>query len=179
MLDAKKCCIVLIDVQEKLLRAMSNSEPVVKHCRILIQIAKALDIPVLWCQQYPKALGLTAAPLAELLQGCTPTDKMSFSCCGAPDFARKLEALDIEAAVLCGIESHVCVFQTAMDVLHQGLKVHVIADAVSSRTEENRQIGLSRMAAAGVIVSSTEMFLFELLRTAEHPKFKELAALIK
>ena len=87
--------------------------------------------------------------------------------------------LNIEAAVVCGIESHVCVFQTAMDILHQGLKVHVIADAVGSRTQENRQIGISRMAAAGVIISSTEMFLFELLRTAEHPKFKELAALIR
>jgi len=179
MLDAKKCCLVLIDVQDKLLRVMSNPEQVVKNCGILIQIAKALEIPILWCQQYPKALGLTVAPLAELLQGYSPTDKLTFSCCGAPDFAGRLEALDIEAAVVCGIESHVCVFQTAMDVLHQGLKVHVIADAVGSRAEENRQIGLSRMASSGVIISSTEMFLFELLRSAEHPKFKELAALIR
>jgi nicotinamidase-related amidase len=179
MLDAKKCCLVLIDVQEKLLRVMQNPEQLVKNCGILIQIAKALDIPILWCQQYPKALGLTATPLVELLNGFSPTDKMSFSCCGEPDFARRLEALDIETAVLCGIESHVCVFQTAMDILHSGLKVHVIADAVSSRTEENRQIGLSRMASSGVIISSTEMFLFELLRSAVHPKFKELAALIR
>jgi nicotinamidase-related amidase len=179
MLDAKKCCLVLIDVQEKLLRVMQNPDGVVKHCGILIQIAKALDIPILWCQQYPKAMGLTAAPLAELLNGLSPMDKLSFSCCGAPGFAGRIEALHIETAVLCGIESHVCVFQTAMDLLRQGLKVHVIADAVSSRTEENKQIGLSRMAAAGAVISSTEMFLFELLRTAEHPKFKELAALIR
>jgi nicotinamidase-related amidase len=179
MLDAKKCCLVVIDVQEKLLRVMQNPEGVVKNCGVLIQIAKALDIPILWCQQYPKALGLTVAPLAQLLKGLSPTDKLSFSCCGEPDFVKRLEALDVEAVVLCGIESHVCVFQTAMDILHQGLKVHMIADAVSSRTEENRQIGISRMAAAGVIINSTEMFLFELLRTAEHPKFKELAALIR
>jgi nicotinamidase-related amidase len=179
MLDAKKCCLVVVDVQEKLLRVMQDPQRVVKNCGILIQIAKALDIPILWCQQYPKALGLTAAPLAELLQGHSLTDKLSFSCCGAPDFARQFEVLDIEAAVLCGIESHVCVFQTAMDILHQGRKVHVIADAVSSRTEENKQVGLSRMASSGAIISSTEMFLFELLRTAEHPKFKELAALIR
>jgi nicotinamidase-related amidase len=179
MLDAKKCCLVLIDVQEKLLRVMQDPDGVVKHCGILIQIAKTLNIPILWCQQYPKALGLTVAPLAELLNGLSPMDKLSFSCCGAPGFAGRLEALDVEAAVLCGIESHVCVFQTAMDILHQGLKVHVIADAVSSRTEENKQIGLSRMAAGGAVMSSVEMFLFELLRTAEHPKFKELAALIR
>ncbi|MBM4103298.1 MAG: hydrolase [Planctomycetes bacterium] len=179
MLDAKKCCLVLIDVQEKLLRVMQNPDGLVKHCGILIQIAKALNIPILWCQQYPKALGLTAGPLTELLNGLSPMDKLSFSCGGAPGFAERLEALNTEAAVLCGIESHVCVFQTAMDILHQGLKVHVIADAVGSRTEENRQIGLSRMAAAGAVISSTEMFLFELLRTAEHPKFKELAALIR
>jgi nicotinamidase-related amidase len=179
MLDAKKCCLVVIDVQEKLLRVMQNPERVVKNCGILIQIAKSLNIPILWCQQYPKALGLTVAPLAELLNGLSPMDKLSFSCCGEPDFVRRLESLDVEAVVLCGIESHVCVFQTAMDILHRGLKVQVIADAVSSRTEENNQVGLSRMAANGVIISSTEMFLFELLRTAGHPKFKELAALIR
>ena len=179
MLEAKKCCLVMVDIQEKLLRVTQDSEQVVKNCRVLIQIAKALDIPILWCQQYPKALGLTVASLAELLQGYSPIDKLSFSCCGAPDFARQLETLDIEAAVLCGTESHVCVFQTAMDILHQGLKVHVIADAVGSRTQENKQIGLSRMVSSGAIISSTEMFLFELLRTAEHPKFKELASLIR
>jgi nicotinamidase-related amidase len=179
MIDAKKCCLVLIDVQENLLQVMQNPNGVVKHCGILIQIAKALNIPILWCQQYPKALGLTAGPLAELLNGLSPMDKLSFSCCGAPGFAGRLEALPVETAVLCGIESHVCVFQTAMDLLRQGMKVHVIADAVSSRTEENKQIGLARMAAGGVIINSTEMFLFELLRTAEHPKFKELAALIR
>jgi nicotinamidase-related amidase len=179
MIAANKCCLVLIDVQEKLLRVMQNPERVVKNCGILIHIARAFDIPILWCQQYPRALGLTAAPLAELLNGLSPMDKLSFSCCGAPGFAGRLEALHIETAVLCGIESHVCVFQTAMDLLRQGMKVHVIADAVGSRTEENKQIGLARMAAAGVIINSTEMFLFELLRTAEHPKFKELAALIR
>ncbi len=179
MLEAKKCCLVVVDVQEKLLRVTQNSEQVVKNCRILIQIAKALDIPILWCQQYPKALGQTVAPLAELLNGLFPADKLTFSCCGAPGFVERLEVMNIEAAVLCGIESHVCVFQTAMDILHQGLKVHVISDAVGSRTAENRQIGVSRMASAGVIISSTEMFLFELLRSAEHPKFKELSALIK
>jgi nicotinamidase-related amidase len=179
MLDAKKCCLVLIDVQEKLLRVMQNPDGVVKHCGILIQIARAFNVPILWCQQYPEALGLTVVPLAELLKGLSPMDKLSFSCCGAPDFVRRLEALGVEAAVLCGIESHVCVFQTAMDLLRQGLKVHVIADAISSRTEENKQIGLARMTAGGVIINSTEMVLFELLRTAEHPKFKELAALIR
>jgi nicotinamidase-related amidase len=179
MLEAKKCCLVMVDVQERLLRVVQNPDRVVKNCGILIQIAKALDIPILWCQQYPKALGQTVTPLVELLKGGSPIDKLSFSCCGKPAFAKRLEALDFETAVLCGIESHVCVFQTAMDILHSGLKVQVIADAVGSRTEENRQIGLSRMAAAGVIISSTEMFLFELLRSAEHPKFKELAALIR
>lgn len=179
MLDIKKCGLVLIDVQEKLLGVMQNSQQVEKNCGILIQIAKALDIPILWCQQYPKALGLTVAPLAELLYENSPTDKLSFSCCGSAEFTRRFEALNVEAAVLCGIESHVCVFQTAMDILHQGMKVHVIADAISSRIEENRQIGIARMSAAGVVISSTEMFLFELLRSAEHPKFKELAALIK
>lgn len=179
MIEPKKSCLVLIDVQEKLLPAMRQPEVVVKNCAILIKVAQALDIPILWCQQYTKALGPTAAPLAELLPGLQPTDKRSFSCCGAPEFTSSLAALNMDTAILCGIETHVCVFQTAMDMLRMSLKVCVAADAVSSRTDENKQIALSRMATNGVTISSTEMLLFELLKTSEHPKFRELSALIR
>jgi nicotinamidase-related amidase len=179
MLDAKKCCLVLVDVQERLIPVIQHPEIVVKNCAILIKLAKALDIPVLWCQQYPKALGPTVAELSGLLAGSQPVDKRTFSCCGIAEFTSKLKSLDADTAILCGIEAHVCVFQTAMDMLRLEMRVHIIADAVSSRSEQNKQLALNRMAANGVTINSIEMLLFELLKTSEHPKFKELSALIR
>lgn len=179
MLNSEKTCLVLIDVQEKLAAVMYESARMVANCAVLLQIARTLEIPILWCQQYPKAIGPTVEPLRAHLHDLKPMDKLGFSCCRQPDFSAELERLEIETAILCGIESHVCVFQTAMDLIQKGLYVHVIADAVASRTPENKQIGLDRMNAAGAIVSSTEMLLFELLRTAEHPHFKTLSKLIR
>jgi len=179
MLEAKKCCLVLVDVQEKLIQVMQHPEIVVKNCAILIKIAKALDIPVLWCQQYTKALGPTVAELSELLGGDQPVDKRTFSCYRAAEFTSKLKTLDANTAILCGIEAHVCVFQTAMDMLRMEMRVHVIADAVGSRSDQNKQIALSRMAVNNITISSTEMLLFELLATSEHPKFRELSSLIR
>jgi len=127
----------------------------------------------------PKALGPTVPDIAELLTGEEPIDKASFSCAGHEAFNAKLEALGREQVLLCGIETHVCIYQTAMDLLARGLPVTVVADAVSSRTAQNRQIGLDRLATEGVILASTEMVLFELLRTAEHPRFKQIAKLVK
>jgi len=179
MIEPKKCCLVLIDVQEKLLPVMQQPEVLVKNCAILIKLAKALGIPVLWCQQYTKALGPTAPALSELLTDSQPVDKRAFSCCGAAEFTSKLAATGADTAILCGIETHVCVFQTAMDMLRMSMKVCIVADAVSSRTEQNKGLALNRMAEHGVIINSTEMLLFELLKTSEHPKFRELSALIR
>lgn len=179
MLNREKSCLVLIDVQEKLAAVMHESARMVSNCAILLKAARTLEIPIIWCQQYPKAIGPTVKPLHEFLEGIEPIDKLCFSCCGAPQFADEMERREIETAIVCGIESHVCVFQTAMDLLQKGLYVHVIADATASRTAENKQIGLHRMAAAGAVISSTEMLLFELLRTAEHPQFKGLSKLIR
>ena len=179
MLNPEKSCLVLIDVQEKLAAVMDESARMVANCAILLQAARTLEVPVLWCQQAPQSLGPTVEPLRAHLEGISPINKRSFSCCGQPEFAAALERGRFETAILCGIESHVCVFQTAMDVMQRGLYVHVIADAVTSRTPENKQIGLTRMAAAGAVVSSTEMLLFELLRTAEHEHFRTLSRLVK
>ena len=173
------CCLVIIDVQEKLAAVMHNREQMIGNCVILSQTAKHLDIPILWCEQAPKSLGPTVCELREVLEGNRAIEKTSFNCCGEPVFVTELEKISTASVLLCGIESHVCVFQTAAELLERGLKVHVIADAVSSRTEGNKEIGLARMAAAGAVISSTEMLLFELIRDARHPKFKELASLIK
>ena len=179
MLEIHDCSLVVVDVQGKLAQLMVDKETLFKNTRILIQAAKILEIPILWCQQVPEALGSTVPEIAELLTDDEPIDKASFSCAGHGRFNAKLEALGREEVLLCGIETHVCVYQTAMDLLARDLPVTVIADAVSSRTAQNRQIGLDRLAAEGAILASTEMALFELLRTAEHPQFKQIAKLVK
>ena len=179
MLTAENTCLVVIDIQEKLLHVMQNPEQVIKNTAVLIQIAKTLDIPILWCQQVPKALGPTVGELSSFLEGVVPINKSSFSCGGDEQFIEQIDVLKPRTAILCGIEAHVCVFQTALDLIQKDLNVHVIADATSSRTQENKDIGINRMAKEGVVISSTEMLLFEVLRNAKHEQFRELAKLIK
>ncbi|MHC4618126.1 MAG: hydrolase [Planctomycetota bacterium] len=179
MLGVEKCCLVVVDVQGKLARLMYNKQALFRNIRILIKAAQLLDLPIVWCQQCPEALGATVPEIAELLAGCEPVNKSSFSCCGDEQFRIKLDGLGRRQILLCGIEAHVCIYQTAVDLLRMDYEVSVIADAVSSRTFENSQIGLTRMQAEGVKLSSTEMALFELLGTAEHPRFKDIAKLVK
>ena len=179
MLAPENTCLVIIDIQEKLHKLMFNAEQVESNCVVLVKLAQALDIPILWCQQVPAALGPTIQPIWSLLNEQPSFDKCSFSCCGDEAFTAKLNELKPQTAILCGIETHVCVFQTAMDMIAKSIDVHVIADATSSRTNENKQIALHRMGKAGVTLSSIEMCLFELLRTSKHEKFRELAKLIK
>jgi nicotinamidase-related amidase len=179
MLDISSCGLVVVDVQGKLAQLMVDKETLFKNIRILIQAAKLLDIPILWCQQVPRALGPTVPEIAELLAGTEPIDKAAFSCAGHEPFNAKLETLGRKHVLLCGIETHVCIYQTAMDLLGKGFQVTVLADAVSSRTADNKQIALTRLATEGTAIASTEMTLFELLRTAKHPQFKPIAKLVK
>lgn len=179
MLDEKNCCLVVVDVQGKLARLMHDKDGLFKNIRILIQSAKILNIPVLWCQQVPSAMGPTVQEIAELLIGSQPINKSSFSCAGCEEFDKKLDQLGRKQVMLSGIETHVCVYQTSIDLLAKGYEMYVIADAVSSRTLDNKQIGLNRMAAVGVRINSTEMALFEILKSADHPHFKQIAKLVK
>lgn len=179
MLTPQNTCLIIIDIQEKLLPVMAEPWRIVKNTGSLIHIAKALDIPVLWCQQVPTALGPTVEELSSLLEDIEPVEKSCFSCCGEKRFLARLDEVNAKTAVLCGIESHVCVFQTAADLLQKGLDVHVVADATSSRTLENKQIAIDRMRQKGATITSVEMYLFELLRDAKHTNFRELTKLIK
>jgi len=179
MLDEKNCLLVVVDVQAKLAELMHEKETLFKNIRILIQAAKILDIPVLWCQQAPAALGPTVTQIAELLAGFVSINKSCFSCCLCQEFNEKLEELNRKQVLLCGIETHVCIYQTAVDLIERDYEVEVIADAVSSRTSANKEIGLDRIAAVGARLSSAEMALFEILRTADHPQFKQIAKLVK
>jgi nicotinamidase-related amidase len=179
MFDPAHCCLVVVDVQGKLAQLMANREALFKNIQTLTRCAQILGVPILWCQQVPQALGPTVPEIAELLTGAEPIDKSSFSCCGEPRFTDRLQSLDRKQVLLCGIETHVCIYQTAIDLLAQNCRVTVVADAVSSRTAENKQIALDRLAAEGAAVACTEMVLFELLRTAQHPHFKEIARLVR
>ncbi len=192
MLDIQNCCLSVVDVQGKLAQLMHSKQALFKNIQILIKAAKILNIPILWCQQCPDALGPTVPEIAQLLTDNEPINKAAFSCCGAEQFNIRLNELARQqpsnagfrskpavGGLLCGIEAHVCIYQTAVDLLRKGFSVDVLADAVSSRTLENKQIAINRMAAEGINISCTEMALFELLRTAEHSQFKHIASLIK
>lgn len=179
MLEISNCCLIVVDVQGKLAQLMTDKDALFKSIQILIQAAKILEIPILWCQQVPEALGATIPEVAGLLTGIEPIDKASFSCCGREQFNTALDSLGRKQILLCGIETHVCIYQTAADLLGRGLDVTVVADAVSSRTAQNKQIALTRLAAEGAHISSTEMALFELLQTARHPQFRLIARLVK
>jgi len=179
MLDIQSCCLVVVDVQGKLAQLMHDKESLFKNIQILIQAAKILNIPILWCQQCPQSLGPTISQIAELLSDNKPINKASFSCCGCDKFNTNLSKLVRKQVLLCGIEAHVCIYQTAVDLLRKGFSVEVVSDAVSSRTLENKQIAMNRMTAEGAKISSTEMALFELLKTADHPHFKQIAKLVK
>jgi len=179
MLDIQNCCLVVVDVQGKLAQLMHGKEALFKNIQVLVKAAKILDIPILWCQQCPDSLGPTVPEIAQLLADNEPINKAAFSCCGSEQFNIRLNELARHQVLLCGIETHVCIYQTAVDLLRKGFGVDVIADVVSSRTLENKQIAISRMAAEGVNISCVEMALFELLKTAEHPKFRQIARLVK
>jgi len=179
MLEIQNCCLIVVDVQGKLAQLMHDKDTLFKNIEILIKSAKILDIPILWCQQCPESLGPTIPQIAQLLSDIEPINKASFSCCGADQFIARLNALTKRQVLLCGIEAHVCIYQTAMDLIGKGYEVEVICDAVSSRTPENKQAAITKMTAAGAKLTTTEMALFELLKTADHPQFKQIAKLIK
>src|SRR4030042_3212884 len=130
MLEEKNCCLVIIDVQGKLAQLMYNNEALFKNIQILIKALQILSIPILWCQQIPKALGATVPQIANLLTNNEPINKSCFSCCGSKEFKEKIASLGRNQVLLCGIEAHVCVYQTAVDLLAEGKEVHIIADAV-------------------------------------------------
>lgn len=171
--------LLVVDFQERLVPAIHHGAAVVAEAARLIAAARALEVPVLATEQYPRGLGRTVPELAEALDGVCPREKTVFSACGAEGLVAELEERSIEDVVLCGIETHVCVCQTALDLLDQGRRVFVAADAVSSRTAANREIGLDRMRCAGAIVVSTEMVIFEWLERAGTEEFKQVLSLVK
>ena len=175
-LEAEQCALIVVDMQEKLLPPIWEKERLVKNIQLLIRLAGILKIPALLTTQYAKGLGNTVPAVAEMLPNTQAIDKLMFSCFGSDAFCSMLKRLPGQrtTVLLCGMETHICVMQTALGALREGYLVHVASDAVSSRTQLNWQIGLDRMRSAGTILSSTEMMLYELMRSSGAPAFKEL-----
>ena len=178
-LTRAKAGLVVVDVQERLLPAIFEQQRVVQNTVRLIQGAAILQVPIFATEQYRKGLGATAPEVAAAIPAFAPIEKVAFSACGATGFIPALESKQVSQAVLCGIEAHVCVTQTCLDLLEKGFSVFVAADAVSSRTPENYRVGLDRMRAAGAVIVSTEMVLFELLERAGTDEFKQILGLVK
>jgi nicotinamidase-related amidase len=180
-LEADRCTLIVVDIQEKLLPPIFHKDELLKNSKLLIRLAGILKIPALVTTQYAKGLGNTTPEIASLLPETPPIDKHMFSCFGSDEFCSMLKRLpgNRNTVLLCGMESHICVMQTALGALREGYIVHVASDAVGSRTEWNWKIGLERMHAAGAVISSTEMMLYELLRSSGSPAFKELLPYLK
>jgi nicotinamidase-related amidase len=180
-LEAERCALLVVDIQEKLLPPIFQKEQLLKNSQLLIRLAGILKLPALVTTQYAKGLGNTVPEIASLLPETHAIDKQMFSCFGSDAFCSVLKRLpgNRNTVLICGMESHICVTQTALGALREGYIVHVASDAVSSRTEWNWKIGLERMRAAGAVISSTEMIVYELLRSSGAPAFKELLPYLK
>ncbi len=180
MLKPEECVLVIVDVQGKLAQIMDNTEALHRQLQTLIQGAQLFDIPILWLEQLPEKLGATSIELKSLLEKtCSPIAKAHFSGWGCDEFVHALRQTGCRQVLLAGIETHVCVYQTCSELLEQDYSVHLIADAISSRNVENKQLGLQMMVAKGAQLSNVESLLFELQHIAQGDRFKALIKLIK
>lgn len=177
MLSRENTLLIVVDIQGNLARVMEDRAFLIENNQKLIRGMHVLGIPVLVTEQNP--LGATIPEIAELLPGVQAIIKDSFSCCAEDKFMSAVKDMNRKQILMTGIEAHVCVYQTAMDLLAAGYEVQVAADAVSSRTARNREIGIQKLSDSGAILTSVEMALFELLKTASDPKAKELFRVIK
>lgn len=179
LLRPERTALVVIDLQEKLLPAIAQRERVLRNGVLLLNLANILALPVVLTTQYSRGLGPTVPEVLAAAPGVAPLDKVSFGCFGSPEFLDRLKALGRDQLVVAGIESHICVAQTVLGALEHGYTVHVASDAVGSRSEENRTVGMSRMERAGALVSSTEMAIYELLGRSDAAAFKRMLPLLK
>lgn len=180
ILDRSKAVLVVVDVQEAFRSVINDFAMIASSISTAVRGFQILDVTIFVTEQYPKGLGRTAEEIQLVLPGDFEIfEKTAFSSCGSDLFVEKLSASNAKQVVLCGIETHVCVNQTAHDLLDQGFDVHLLTDCVGSRFEHDNKAGIAKMNSSGVVTSSMEMALFELMRDARHEKFKEIQELIK
>lgn len=178
MLQKEEAVLVLIDIQGKLAQIVENSENVIHNIVKVVKGANVLELPILWLEQYPKGLGPTTPEIAAEING-QPIEKIAFSAYDTEEFRVKLEATGRKKILLAGIEAHICVYQTAAHLLVNGYEVEVLVDCISSRTAENRQLGIDKMLQLGAKQTSVEMALFEMQKVAKGDAFKAISTIVK
>ncbi len=178
-LDKNNTALVIIDIQERLAAVMKMKDAVVSNCLHLIELAKMLDIPIVLTEQYPKGIGQTVEPIRKALPEYRPIEKLTFSCCDEPSFPDAIRKLNKKNLVVTGMETHICILQTSISFLRQGFNVHLVKDAVCSRTKENWKVACEFMRDAGAVITCTETVLFQLLQIAGTEEFKAISKRIK
>lgn len=179
MLRIENTVLIVVDVQGKLASLMYDKQTLFENIKKCIKGAKVLEIPILWVEQNPNGLGKTIPEIANLLGNREPIVKMSFSSYKNKDFKEALKNLNRKQVLIVGIETHVCVYQTAVDLVNADFEVSIVADAVSSRKQEDKQIGIQKMKDEGAKLTSTEMALFELQEVGEGSRFKQIIKIVK
>jgi nicotinamidase-related amidase len=178
-ISTEDSAIVIVDIQERLANAMQMREPVIRNCLNIIELAKMYKIPLLVTEQYPKGLGQTVDEIRNALPSYQPFEKMTFSCCGSNGFSAELRKHNCDTVLLAGMETHVCVLQTCLDLIEEGFTVHVLNDAVCSRSKANWKTGIKFMRDAGAVITCTETALFQLMKVAGTDEFKAISKRIK
>lgn len=179
LIDPNLSCLIVIDMQERLVPAMQAPARTIKNAGTLIKAANCLSVPTVLTEQYPKGLGRTVPELLKLADQVPVLEKLHFSCMKDDEFSEHFKSLGRKQAVIAGMEAHICVLQTGMDLMQQGFEIFVVTDATSSRTPESEKACLDRLSAAGAGIVTTEMVVFEWLGQAATPEFKELLPLMK
>ncbi|ELE6570435.1 isochorismatase family protein [Vibrio parahaemolyticus] len=180
MLSKGNTGLIVVDVQGKLATLMHESDALIENITKLVKGAKALDLPILWLEQNPERLGPTAEPIREVLESThLPITKYTFDGCKEATFKVAVENAKVDTCLVCGIESHICVYQTAVSLRQSGYRVELVTDCVSSRTAANKALALAKLTANGVVLTGLEMCLYEMVEDCRAPEFKEILALIK
>ncbi len=180
ILDRRRAALAVIDLQEAFRPMIADFAALAQRIAVTVQACRVLDVPVIVTEQYPKGLGRTVAEVAEHLPaGTVPLEKLTFSACGVQEFDVQLREHHAEQVIVCGIEAHICVSQTAHDLLQLGYQVHLLSDAVATRLPHNREVAIQKLTRNGAIISSVEMALFELCGGAGTPEFKQVQQLVK
>ena len=180
VLDKRRAALAVIDMQEAFRPMIEGFADYAARIAVLVQACRVLDVPVIVTEQYPKGLGRTVAEIAEYLpDGWQPLEKLTFSACGVQEFDTQLRERHAEQVIVCGIEAHICVNQTAHDLLRLGYQVHLASDAIAARLPRNRDVAMQKMTSNGAVMSSTEMAVFELCGAAGTDEFKQIQRLVK
>lgn len=179
MLDKEKTGLIVVDIQGKLARIVDNSSALIANCQKLIKGAQAIGLPIIYLEQTPDRLGSTVSELDSLLINSNPISKFTFNACKEPKFIEAIQAEDVNTWLICGIEAHICVYQTAMNLLELNYQIQLVNDCISSRTLENKNLAINKLIHKGADNTAVEMCLYELVKDCRAPEFKQVLSLVR